>query len=102
MLIYNTTFSMPTSDSRNFVIWAKQSYIPQVEDDGVLAEGRLLRILNHHDQESECFSIQFSVADSAILHQWFVRQGKKLTDDLVKLFDGRVAGFSTLMEVIDE
>lgn len=93
---------MHTGDARNFVIWAKQSYIPQVEADGALGDGRLLRILNHHDQESECFSLQFSVADSATLHQWFVRQGKKLTDELVKLFDGRVVGFSTLMEVIDE
>lgn len=102
MLVYNTTYSMPEGDARNFVIWAKQSYMPQVEADGVLSEGRLLRILNHHDQETECFSIQFSVADSSTLHQWYVRQGKKLADEMVKLFDGRVVGFSTLMEVIDD
>lgn len=102
MLVYNTTYSMPEGDARNFVIWVKQSYMPQVEADGALSEGRLLRILNHHDQETECFGLQFTVADSSTLHQWFVRQGKALADEVVKLFDGRVVGFSTLMEVIDD
>lgn len=101
MLIYNTTYSMPIEDARSFVIWVKENYLPRVEADGTLTDGKLLRILNHHDQTSECFGVQLSVPDSATLHKWFVRQGKPLADELVKLFEGRVVGFSTLMEVID-
>lgn len=101
MLVYNTTYTMPVEDARQFVIWVKESYFPRVEADGALSEGRLLRILNHHDQETECFGVQLNVADSAALHQWFVRQGKALTEEMTRLFDGRVVGFGTLMEIID-
>lgn len=102
MLVYNTTYNMPLSDARNFVIWVEQSYLPRVYEDGVLSQGRLLRILNHHDQDSESFGLQLSVPDSATLHQWYVRQGKSLADELVRLFDGRIVGFSTLMEIVHE
>ena len=40
--------------------------------------------------------------DTATLHQWFVSQGKALNDDLNRLFDGRIIGFSTIMETITE
>lgn len=100
MLVYNTTYTMAEGDARNFVIWIKESYLPRVEKDGVMKNGRLLRILNHHDQETECFGLQLEVEDSATLHQWYVRQGKALNDELVKMFKERIAGFSTMMELI--
>ena len=101
MLVYNTTYTMPIDDARNFVIWVKESYIPRVEEDGALSDARLLRVLSHHDQESECFSLQFRTADSASLHQWYVRQGKALVEEMTRIFGERFAGFSTLMEEID-
>lgn len=101
MLVYNTTYTMPLADAREFVIWMKQQVMPSVEADGTLTNGRVLRILSHHDQETECFSVQYQVADSSELHRWFVRQGQKLQEEMRRIFDQRVVGFSTLMEVID-
>lgn len=98
MIIYNTTYTMPVDDARNFVIWVQQAMLPQVEADGALSEPRLLRILSHHDQETECFSLQFNVDDSAALHKWYVRQGQTLIEEMKKMFDERIAGFSTIME----
>lgn len=89
---------MPVSDARNFVIWVSESMIPEVEKDGALSKPRLLRILSHHDQETECMSLQFEVESSAALHKWYVRQGGRLMEDMKKLFDERIVGFSTIME----
>ena len=100
MIIYNTTYTMPVSDVRNFVIWLRQSMLPRVEADQTLVDARLMRVLSHHDEQSECFSLQFAVADTATLHQWFVRQGQALAAELQKTFEGRIIGFSTLMEEI--
>lgn len=100
MIIYNTTYTMPVSDARNFVIWLRQSMLPRVEADQTLTAPRLMRILSHHDEQSECFSLQFAVADSATLHQWYVRQGQALAVEMEKAFEGRIVGFSTLMEEI--
>lgn len=101
MLIYNTTYTVPVADARNFVIWIKETFIPQTQSDETLSAPRLLRILSHHDEESECFSLQFRVESSAALHQWYVKQGQKLANEMQKLFDERIVGFSTLMEEIE-
>ncbi len=102
MIVYNTTYTVTNDDARDFVIWAHQAYMPRAVQSGHLSNGRMFRILNHHDQESECFCIQFDVEDNTALHQWYVQHGTALHRELEKLFDGRVLGFSTMMERIDE
>ena len=92
---------MPENDARNFVIWVSQSMLPRVKENGILAEPRLLRILSHHDQESECFSLQFKVESTALLHRWYTSQGDALHQELRLMFDGRVVGFSTIMEEME-
>ncbi len=100
MLVYNTTFQMDLADARNFVIWMSECYIPQVEADGRLQNPRLLRILSHKEQETECFSLQWDVEDSAVLHRWLTDQGRTLNGELARVFKDKVVDFSTLMEVI--
>ena len=94
MLIYNTTFHVEMGDARNFVIWLNEFYIPEVEKSGELRNPRILRILSHKEQDSECFSLQWEVEDSATLHRWHVKQ------EMMKVFKDKVIGFPTLMEVI--
>ena len=99
-MVYNTTYTMPSEDARHFVIWIREVLLPRVQGDETLINPRLLRILSHHEQESECFSLQFEVEDTAVLHKWFVRQGNQLSQEMQQLFDGRIVGFSTLMEEV--
>ena len=100
MLIYNTTFHVEMGDARNFVIWLNEYYIPEVENLGELKNPRILRILSHKEQDSECFSLQWEVEDSAAQHRWQVKQGATLNAEMMKVFKDKVIGFPTLMEVI--
>lgn len=101
MLIYNTTYAVPEEDLACFLIWVREKYIPTVHADGTLHEGRLARILGHEAEGGHSLSLQFGVDDSAALHRWYVRQGRMLQEEMLKMFDGRVMGFSTLMEVLE-
>ena len=100
MLIYNTTYQIDLADARNFVIWINESYIPAVLEDGKLKNPRLCQILSHKEPDSECFSLQWEVEDSAVLHKWHTALGMKLNDEMMKIFKDKVVGFPTLMEVI--
>ncbi len=101
MIVYNTTYTLPNEDARNFVIWIHQSYLPRVAENGLLGNPRLLRILSHRDQQTECFSLQFETESSATLHKWYTQQGESLNQEMQKLFAQRIAGFSTIMEPIE-
>lgn len=101
MIVFNTTYTMPNNDARDFVIWVHQSMMPRVEANGRLTEPRLLRILSHRDQETECFSLQYRTDSTATLHRWYTEQGDALNKELLKMFDERIVGFSTIMEEIE-
>lgn len=102
MIIYNTTYTVPNEDARDFVIWIHQAMIPEALSGGRLAKPRLLRILSHRDPDTECFSLQLETQSTAMLHKWFVEKGNRMQQELDKLFDKRVAYFSTIMEVVSE
>ncbi|MBO5796175.1 MAG: DUF4286 family protein [Bacteroides sp.] len=100
MLIYNTTYQIDADQEKYFLIWMQEFYLPQVAEKGFLHAPRLLRVLSHRD-EGACYSLQFEVENSAILHRWHQEQGVALNEELVKLFKDKVVGFPTLMEVVD-
>ena len=100
MLVYNTTYHVEIDDARNFVIWLNECYIPEAEKSGELKNLRILRILSHKEQDSECFALQWEVEDSATLHRWLVNGGEHLNEEIKKIFKDKVVGFPTLMEVI--
>ncbi len=85
MLVYNTTFHVELDDARNFVIWLNECYIPEAEKSGELKNPRILRILSHKEQDSECFSLQWEVEDSAALHRWHTACGAKLNEEMMKI-----------------
>ncbi|MDD7303032.1 MAG: DUF4286 family protein [Bacteroidaceae bacterium] len=101
MIVFNTTYTVPNGDARNFVIWVHQSYLLKAQESGILSAGRMLRVLNHKDQESESFCIQFEVEDNGKLHQWYLNQGTLLEKEMKTLFEGRVLSFSTILESIE-
>ncbi len=100
MILYNTTYQMPVEDARNFVIWVTQVMIPQLQESKYVSSPRLLHILSHKEEDSECFALQMEMESTATLHAWFVKQGQKLNTEMLKAFDNKVVGFSTMMEVI--
>ncbi|MEG1837783.1 MAG: DUF4286 family protein [Bacteroidaceae bacterium] len=101
MLVYNTTFQMEEDMERNFIIWINECYIPEVQKVGLLTSPRLCRILSHQEEGNSCFSLQWEVESSGILHRWHMQQGALLNEQLIKIFKDKVVGFPTLMEVME-
>lgn len=100
MLIYNTTYHVEEEQEKYFLIWMQEFYLAEVDKYGILHTPRISRILSHREEGSVCFSVQFEVENSALLHRWHQEQGVKLNEELLKLFKDKVVGFPTLMEVI--
>ena len=95
-------FAMPEADARDFVIWIHESIIPSLERDGRMKNARLLRILSHHDQESECMGLQMETDSTATLHKWHTEMGHSMNEKLLRMFDERIVGFCTIMESVTD
>ncbi|WP_071146059.1 DUF4286 family protein [Bacteroides ihuae] len=100
MLIYNTTYQIEDEVLSTFLIWLKECYIPQVEMVGMLKKPRLCEVLSHRNEDGgSSYSLQWEVESSLLLHRWHTEQGRQLNEDLIHIFNNRVVGFPTLMEV---
>lgn len=100
MLIYNTTFQVDEDAHDNFLIWIKENYIPEVQKHGTLKTPRVCRILSNKESGT-CYSLQWEVENSGLLHRWHTEQGARLNEELTQIFKDKVVGFPTLMEVIE-
>lgn len=100
MLIYNTTYHVEEGQEKCFQVWMQEYYLPEVEKRDELHAPRIARILSHIEEGSVCYSVQFEVESSAILHRWHQEQGASLNEELLKTFQNKVVGFPTLLEVI--
>ena len=109
MLIYNTTFQVDEDVHDNFMIWIKESYIPEVQKHGTLKAPRICRILSHRE-EGSAYSLQWEVESSGLLHRWHLEQGVRLNDELAKIFKDKVSiltgqtgvGKSSLINKLEE
>lgn len=100
MLVYNTTYHVEEGQEKYFLIWMQEYYLPEVEKGKMLRSPRIMQVLSHREETGTCYSVQFEVEDSALLHRWHREQGARLAEEMLKLFKDKVVGFPTLMEVI--
>jgi len=101
MLVYNTTYHIEEKAIANFLIWIKESYIPEVMKTELLSNPRLCKVLSHNEAGSETYTLQWEVESSGILHRWHQLQGAELNKELTAIFKEKVVGLPTLLEVID-
>lgn len=99
MIIYNTTYHVDEEVNSNFLIWINECYIEQVKADGTLTSPKLMKVLSHND-EGHTYSLQWNVENSEALHRWYMGQGKKMIDEISKVFKDKVMMFTTLLEEI--
>lgn len=101
MLIYNTTYHIEDKSTKNFLIWLQEYFIPEILKTGMLRSPRLMEVLSNREEGSSCFSLQWEVEDSKILHAWYSQYGTSLNEQMVKIFKDDVVGFPTLLDVIE-
>ena len=100
MLLYNTTYHVVSSEEEHFLIWINEAVLPEIIAEGHLKNPRLLRVLSHKEPDSACFSLQWEVESSSVLHQWHLSMGMKLNEQIVAIFKDKVIGIPTLMEIL--
>lgn len=101
MIIYNTTFQVGINDAQNLVIYLREKYIPEAKKSGIVKNSRMCRVISHHDDTSECISLQFEIDSMQAFHKWYANEGLNLNNEMLALFKNKIVGFPTMLEVIE-
>ena len=102
MIIYNTTFHAATTVEQEFLAWMKGFYIPEALKGGILKDPQFSLIMARQEGDNgNSYSLQFKAGSVSDLERWYGAAGAELVEAMGKKFGQNVAGFSTIMSVID-
>ncbi len=99
MIIYNTTFHADHSHKEEFVKFLREIYIPRALEGGMLVDAQLAKVMGS-EEEGVNYALQFKAESLDVLDLWNGRIGKNLTAMIGQKFQHKVAGFSTLLELL--
>ena len=101
MVTINTTFHVEDKINLVFIDYMKSTYIAEAITDKLLTNARMCKVHSQEIPEGHSYSVQFSFDNLGDLENWDKIKGKKLNEELVKKFQDKIAGFSTLLEEIE-
>ncbi len=101
MVTINTTFHVEDKINLVFIDYMKSTYIAEAITDKLLTNARMCKVHSQEIPEGHSYSVQFTFESLGDLENWDKTKGKKLNEELVKKFQDKIAGFSTLLEEIE-
>ncbi len=102
MIIYHTTFHLSDEIYLKGLDYLKSTYIPAATQSEMLHSPKMQRVLNEEgDSDGVSLSVQFLVENTVILEEWMHKEGVKLQREMSEKFRDQIAGFSTLLEIIE-
>jgi hypothetical protein len=102
MIIYHTTFHLSDEIYPEGLNYLKATYIPAVTRSGRLHSPKMQRVLNEEGGSGGVsLSVRFSVENMVILEEWMRKEGVRLQQEMAEKFRDQIAGFSTLLEVME-
>lgn len=102
MILFNTTFVVDLTISRQFLSWVKSTFIPEALSSGIFEAPLLTRILSQEGEpsEAESFALQFKSRSLAEVRQWQQEIFPALYQVIAEKHPGAVLPFSTYMEIL--
>jgi hypothetical protein len=102
MLVYNVTITIDLDIHDEWVVWMRETHIPDVMITGMFVSYRMCRLIGHDHADSEIYTVQYLVRDMAHLMRYQNEFAPELQRQHRARYDGKFAAFRTVMEVIDD
>ncbi len=102
MLLYNVTITVDLDLHEDWVRWMRDTHIPDVMATGMFISCRMSKLLGHEHTDAEIFTVQYLVKDMVHLRHYQEEFAPKLQQQHQERYNGKIAAFRTVMEVIGE
>lgn len=102
MYIYNVTINIDESVHDKWLIWMKDTHIPDMLATKKFSAAKLCRVLVEEDMGGITYAIQYTVKNMATLQKYYQEDAPKMRAEGSKLFPNKFVAFRTEMEVVKE
>ncbi len=102
MYIYNVTTNIEESVHEEWLIWMKETHIPDVLATGKFLNAKMCKVLVEEDMGGITYSVQFTTIDKVTLKRYYEEDAPRLRQDAAKLFAGKFVSFRTELKIVSE
>ncbi len=102
MLIYNVTTNIDNSVLDQWLLWMKETHIPNVLATGKFLNAKMTKVLVEEEMGGSTYSVQYTTINKKTLNEYYEKEASKLREEVQKKFPNKFVSFRTELEVIKE
>jgi len=100
MILYNVTVNIEKDSETDWVIWMKETHIPDVLATGMFMENKFYKILHDSEDGSVNYSVQYFTDSMDKIKEYQKTFALKLQNDVKEKFGEKFVVFRTLLETV--
>lgn len=99
MILYNVTVNVDLDVHEMWLVWMRNTHLPEVMATGHFLDARICRILSEGDS-GVTYAVQYTCASMAEYERYRNEHAERLKAESEKYYGGKALAFRTLLEVI--
>ncbi|MEI8097671.1 MAG: DUF4286 family protein [Sediminibacterium sp.] len=100
MYIYNITSKIDPSIHENWVVWMKETHIPEVMATNCFTQYQFVRLLEVDDSDGPTYAIQYMANSKADYNRYLEIHAPLLSKKAANAWGNLFIGFRSLMQVV--
>ncbi|RNL93432.1 DUF4286 family protein [Sinomicrobium pectinilyticum] len=102
MYIYNITINIDEAVHDEWLIWMRETHIPDMLATGKFLNARMLKVLVEEEMGGITYSVQYFTDSKATLEKYYEEDASRLREEEQKRFADKFVTFRTELEIISE
>ncbi len=99
MIIYNVTVNVDRDVHEMWLVWMRNTHLPEVMATGHFTEARICRVLSEGDS-GVTYAVQYSCQDMEQYERYLADHSERLRAESEKYYGVKAVAFRTLLEVL--
>lgn len=101
MVLYNVTINIDEDVEQDWILWMKETHIPEVMDTGYFSEYRMLKMLSESpDETGRTYAIQYMADSLKQVETYLEDAAPKLQKKAIIRYGTKMAAFRTVLEEV--
>ena len=101
MVLYNVTINIDEDVEQDWILWMKETHIPDVMGTGYFVESRMMRMLSQSpDETGRTYAIQYLAETLSHVEEYLEKAAPKLQKQSIIRYGTKMAAFRTVLEEV--
>lgn len=101
MIVYNITNKVQHNIEAEWLRWQQEEHIPDIMQSGQFEDYRILRLLDHDDEEGVTYIVQYTAKSMKEYERYINEYAPPLREKAMKKWSNQFIAFRTVMEVVN-